>query len=487
MRKRFVLRILILLPYAIGVSSVTGTISDAATWYISPAGNDSSGDGSSSNPYKTLSKASSVGAAGDTFVLKDGAYNYPGMEIQNAKNGTAGSYTVVKAENDGGAVFTSAGMFYLTNTKYVQFEGLAFKAPGDQKAAEGSGTHHVKFLRCAFQGGGLQQNVVNTMVANGAHHYLFEDCWFYGLGGRYQLMIYYADYVVVRRCIFRVDGGWSEAGQPNPQAATVTYSSNYTAYQNCILIDSPASNYSSSEDRNGFYQTSDMDVTDISYEGCMAINGSYAAFNMDPKGTNQVTNLTFKDTLVWGGFQYGIISKGSASVVRATIGSVPSIQLASWNGTMSVSYSIITSSTLDLGYNVNMTFSDTWTASKSGTGNRNVNPLTNGLMYPVRIESGSYLATNQPGGQMGAKITTRIGVSGTLYGETGWNTDTGIALWPWPYEERIKADMSQVSTRGFCASGMTLTKYIWEYLGNSAPSELLNQKFPMSTSNILVQ
>ena len=486
MKQRFNLKILIILAFAIGVSSVTGTVADAATWYLSPTGSDSSGNGSSASPYKTLSKASTVGSAGDTYILKNGTYNYSGIQISNAKNGTAGAYTIVKAENDGGAVFTSSGSCILSSTTYVQYEGLAFKIPGEQKIFEGSGAHHIKFLRCAFQGGGTQQNVVNTAVANGAHHYLFEDCWFYGLGGRYQLLIYYADYVVVRRCIFRVDGGWSEGGQPNPQAATNAYSSSYVAYQNCILIDSPASSYSSSQDRNGFYQTCDMNVTNITYEGCIALNGAYAAFNMDPKGSSQVSNITFKDILVWG-HDAGIVSKVSASVVRATIGSVPTIQLGSWNGAMTSSYSIVNSTSIDMSYNVGLSNSDTWTRSVSGTNNRNVDPLTNGLLYPLRVESGSYLATNQAGGQMGAKITTRIGVSGTLYGETGWNTDTGASLWPWPNETRIKADLSQVSTRGFCVSGMTLTKYIWEFLGNPAPAEFVTQKFPTSPGGIIIQ
>jgi hypothetical protein len=66
----------------------------------------------------------------------------------------------------------------------------------------------------------------------------------------------------------------------------------------------------------------------------------------------------------------------------------------------------------------------------------------------------------------------KIGVSGTLYGESGWNTVTSENLWPFPYEDRIRSDMRAVSARGFCADNQTLTKYIWQYLGNTIPSDI---------------
>ena len=106
----------------------------------------------------------------------------------------------------------------------------------------------------------------------------------------------------------------------------------------------------------------------------------------------------------------------------------------------------------------------------NGTGETAYDPRTNGLRYPVRIEDGSTLKTaGQGGAQTGAQIVYRIGVSGSLFGETGYNQTTSENLWPWPYEARIKADMSEVSARGFCAASQTLTNYIWSALGNGTP------------------
>ena len=74
----------------------------------------------------------------------------------------------------------------------------------------------------------------------------------------------------------------------------------------------------------------------------------------------------------------------------------------------------------------------------------------------------------------------KYGIDGTFYGDSGYNTLTANALWPYPNENRIKSDFSSVNggARGFCTgtsldgSAQTLTKYIWEYLGNVIPSEI---------------
>jgi len=50
------------------------------------------------------------------------------------------------------------------------------------------------------------------------------------------------------------------------------------------------------------------------------------------------------------------------------------------------------------------------------------------------------------GSDIGANVVTQIGVSGTLWGETGYNTDTGVSLWPFPNQDLIKSKMQAYST-----------------------------------------
>lgn len=69
-------------------------------------------------------------------------------------------------------------------------------------------------------------------------------------------------------------------------------------------------------------------------------------------------------------------------------------------------------------------------------------------------------------------------MSGSLYGEPGWDAVTAENLWPFPNEDIIRGKMRTYSLhgangkRGFCVDGQTLTKYIWEYLGNPIPNEV---------------
>ena len=89
-----------------------------------------------------------------------------------------------------------------------------------------------------------------------------------------------------------------------------------------------------------------------------------------------------------------------------------------------------------------------------------------GVLYPVRVESGSTgYGTGSGGSNRGADVLNRY--------ENGILTAT--PLWPWPNEDRIKTDMQDDfghtgdAFRGFCINSnaldgnpMTLTRYIWE-------------------------
>ena len=95
------------------------------------------------------------------------------------------------------------------------------------------------------------------------------------------------------------------------------------------------------------------------------------------------------------------------------------------------------------------------------------------------------LLNNTPG----AVVMKRYGVSGTRWGEPGYDQLTTENLWPWPYQDKIKAVFREVNNvpagnnpstnntlRGFAANGnglyggpITLTSYIWEMTGTPCP------------------
>ncbi|UXI70335.1 hypothetical protein [Tahibacter amnicola] len=93
--------------------------------------------------------------------------------------------------------------------------------------------------------------------------------------------------------------------------------------------------------------------------------------------------------------------------------------------------------------------------------------------------------------EAGARILYRTGRSGTVWGEPGFDELTAESLWPWPHEAAIKAVFAEPNTplpgntpaandtvRGFTVATdafgrpMTLTRYIWQYLGHEIPEAI---------------
>lgn len=69
------------LPGALGLLSGTSVVSAAGnTWYVSPTGSDSNA-GTLAAPFKGITKAQSVAAAGDTVYLRGGTYNISASQI----------------------------------------------------------------------------------------------------------------------------------------------------------------------------------------------------------------------------------------------------------------------------------------------------------------------------------------------------------------------------------------------------------------------
>ena len=70
-------------------------------YYIDPAGNDTTGDGSSGSPWATVSKANTETTTGDTVILKDGTYTISTINLSNS--------VTWQAENNNLAILDGAG------------------------------------------------------------------------------------------------------------------------------------------------------------------------------------------------------------------------------------------------------------------------------------------------------------------------------------------------------------------------------------------
>lgn len=113
-----------------GILSTSAFQVDAATFHISPSGNDAQ-DGSAATPFQTLQRglqaARAVSGENKEIILKDGIYHFTqAQEISAADSGTATYPLIIRAENDGQALL-SAGIA-LTGLTWTTHAGAIKKA-----------------------------------------------------------------------------------------------------------------------------------------------------------------------------------------------------------------------------------------------------------------------------------------------------------------------------------------------------------------------
>ena len=502
----------------------------AATYYVSPSG-DNGNAGSSAAPWKTLSYSSANMSGGDTLILKDGTYTNENNDNRlEPPSGTSGNYTIIKAENDYQATIDGSDIpepyqgypLRLKNKSYVQVEGLRFvDGATNSVIVIEEDAHYIKILRCGIimkaQGGhgiyiaGTQGNY--PTYAPSPDHILVEDVWITGQVRYGILAVYNSKYVIVRRAVVRFD--WTTIKEPTAGIAFYGPSQSNMC-QNCIVLDwNYGTGYGVVDDGiyGAFYNP--KSTQDIKYYGSIALNikgevssgGSgdlFAGFASEDGGYASYGN-DIVNSISWDTTGNGIRARGTGSSNSAT---------ASYTTIGAADYGIRKSSnskTFNSSHNLFISNSTASAVTASDYDHYESNSLP-GYIASTNYSTGDanlqYLPRSTVKGtdglQVGAVIEKRYGVSGTLWGETGYDQLTDDALWPWPNEDQIKTDFritndpvagayptSNDTKRGFAADGnalyggaITLTSYIWEYLGNSCPLDICTYATPQAPLNL---
>ncbi len=489
----------------LSVVSCTHNIS-AKTYYVDA--NVSNGNGSSEAPYNNITDGidEMSPSGGDTLIIRPGIYSKSNDSMSSFVNGTPGNYNIIKAETDGTVVISTKENFLVNRGQnYLQFEGLKFITVGTNFEKAINGAHHIKVLRCAFEGGPERGNANNFAIGGYSKYILIEDSWFYGNGGRENLVIFTSSKVIIRRVVLRHDHGWviQHGDKSEPEGVGTIYNSNEVELQNVIIIDSlsnPHNTRMGSEWVGAFTLANNANkgasCKNNNITGVIALNVEGNGF--DHGGYGKIENINFQDVIVWwskagrnkgGGLAHSNRSFKSTTANNITIGN-QTYGAAIWGGVNSkinLTNSIIYNVSFSFGSNepsqgvIDNSYNNCYRHDKnfcSMKGKSSFNPLKNGLKYLPRIEANSkLLQAGKNKSRAGAIITNKIGVSGTLWGEPGYKIVTKEPLWPWPNENRIHKDMSNASNllktspanRGFAAKNQTLTNYIWSALGNELP------------------
>lgn len=150
-----------------------------ATWYISPTGNDSTGNGSSGSPWSTIAKtqSSTSTATGDTVYMASGTY---AMASDNFNKGL--SY--ISSTPLGAIVDGSSGNYAwtVTGNVTVSFTDVKIKSvtrtAGDNFifGASNGVTGYWVFTRCYFKDLKFSRKLLTSGYATSVSGYTLQNC-----------------------------------------------------------------------------------------------------------------------------------------------------------------------------------------------------------------------------------------------------------------------------------------------------------------------
>ncbi len=431
------------------VTSISGA------YYVATNGNDITGTGTIANPWKTISYGISRMASGDTLIVRNGVYSGKVNFITNVKSGTAARPTTVMAETPMEVrIVSNTSLLYYDNQlniggDYVNVDGFVYDMSGTvypEYIGDVSGSFN-KITRSIFKRsgnidkyGGLffvsgNDNLIEDVAGTGACRYCFAQG---GPSSSTQRTIW-------RRLVGRMD--YSSSNQP--KATFASYGNDNSPvmrdhlYQNVIALDGQNPTGLGGEEKYGGFYTPKT-AANVRLFGSMVLNEGVAH-----------TGLFLRE--------FGSVNSAYHSVV--------------WD---------LRGSTYATGIKANNADHVTIGGNVPGAATDLIVAATASLLKPATKPANLLNNTN------GAVIMKRYGVTGTRWGEPGYDQLTDEDLWPWPYEAKIKEVFREVNDppsgnspaanntkRGFAADGLglyggpvTLTSYIWEYLGTPCPASV---------------
>ncbi len=161
----------------------------ATTRYISTTGNDSTGDGTIGNPYKTLSKAVNVSGLSDTLIMRGGSYT-PGSNTRiHSKSGIAGAYYTIRNYTGETVIINgdnvpmsnySCSILEFYDCQYIRVTGIRFNHSKLMGISIQINCDYIRFENCTIENcsGAAYKSVSNT--GSNTNTYLFlDDCYIY--------------------------------------------------------------------------------------------------------------------------------------------------------------------------------------------------------------------------------------------------------------------------------------------------------------------
>jgi len=439
-----------------GSSIGTGT-----QYYADPAGSSGNTGLTSGSPWP-LTHAIAQLTAGDTLNLADGTYTDPITPATATQSGTEGQPITVRAANYGNVFIVPTASvpaieFYSSSSSKVggwTVDGVIGRTNGEvstvfiwsyDDSPVANMTHNICIKRVGAFGSAVGTNttvVAGSFIAN----CLFEDVFSYGIG-RKAFQFYVCAQITSRRLVGRFDYWTGAAYKPNdPRINMSCYNTKNSLFENCLLFDSGTDSTGGNSTRAGMVvsgnETGPSSVTgstdNLVVGGINLNNVGDGIYNNGGSG-GATERCVFRNVVSWNNTGSGIsVLSNSDSTTLEYITSgrngssgmrhdpYPSIPIV--DQVMRYNYSL--DNTQHGYYNDSNQFAEIHDNTATGNGNGGeleaaYAPTLTTIVEPVMVV----------GKERGATILKR-----TVNGVT-----TTEDLWPWPYEDIIKANMLNVT------------------------------------------
>ena len=471
----------------------------ATTYYIAPTGSDSADGLSAATPWATFAHAYLFLQPGDTLMLLDGAYDQvlsptvsgsPGLPITFLAQNRGQAVIAPTSDCGGISVFSTVDVTY----SHLVFDGLFVRGHGECSAIElGSQdnvpepqmTHDIIVRNTGAFGSANMSNTSVIDLGNNLRDSLLEDVWAYGFG-RKAIQAFGSLRLTVRRAVVRYDY-WDGSGyKPNdPRLAFGGYNTQYSTFEDIIAIDSAPAPPDREPDMAGFAATGNETPANVSgsaynqYLGMMALDIYGNGLEVDGGSGDPTHDITFRDIIIWN-----IHAKGDGINVQGNDNG-SDFSFVTVSGAEMVGFRLdpyphapITNETITNAMVKDNRFGYYYDPAEVTTfaNNTGLNNAEDSDLEPQYAPTFEYIVRPEmmEGHERGGTMVKRY-VDGVLTTED---------LWPWPNEDLIKqqmcnaadlASVHRVAANGpgwepaWCASDKTLTRYIWEYLGNPTP------------------
>ncbi len=446
------------------------------TYYASPTGNDSKSGLNEQNAWATFNRAWRSLYPGDTLILLDGVYHQ--SLNPNTRNGKPGQYITVKAKNDGKAIIEGDNQrtpILLGNTwtgesgenpvgNYFDIEGIVARNSNDMVVYLYGSNHNILRRVSAYNANTDTNSAVFTIGAPSAQYNLIEDCVASGTG-RKMILMFQAGHNTIRRCF----ANW-QSWDGRQRHEYWPWGDNIQIYNASNDIIENSIGYGPVSFWNISIQANDPSIvaTDNKVLGSIAVHAGMNADNTlkwwgscsdkpDPcKTTDRPQPTTYSSLLNfdWGGHRAGFELYGSGKLANNLFQDILAYNNAGpgfWYTAGGVAFNSQNANNQVNRATIYNNGADNrcggWPCTMGGpqtdalANQLSLLSVSNSRIQNIFVSWPGY--PNQPrnlsslNGE-GARLTHRY-IDGVLM--DGSNGQPAQLLWPWPMEDRIKAEL----------------------------------------------